>query len=187
MKKYKINTAFAILKKYKGREKMMVNVLVANDLASSWINEEFYGFTQLVPQNVNSNYFKVLFIAANGDGTLSEKERNWILGFAAAQGFSQSIIDELQKCTGNDDLNDLLSTDSSLDPKYAGRALIRDAILAAGADGEYHDGERQTVLKLAKQLGVSEDVVSEIEKSVTQIKKLRLQEIELIFPEGKPY
>ncbi len=160
---------------------------MTNNVGVRWINEEFYGFTQPVPPETDRNYFKALFIVANGDGVITEKERKWIVGFAAAQGASPAVIDELQKYSGNDDLNSLLSADPTLDPKYTARPLIRDAILAASADDEYSSAERETVLKLAKQLGVSEDVVSQIEQSVTQVKKLRQQEIELLFPEGKPY
>ena len=93
----------------------------------------------------------------------------------------------MQKYSGDDDLNSLLAADPTLDLKYAGRALIRDAIQAASADGEYNSAEREALLELAKQLNVSEDVVNQIEQSVVQIKKLRQQEIELLYPEGKPY
>lgn len=161
--------------------------IMSNNLGASWIDEEFYGFTQPVSQEVVRNYFKALFVVANGDGIIAEKERNWIVGFAAAGGASESVIEELQKYSGDDDLNSLLAADPTLDLKYAGRALIRDAIQAASADGEYNSAEREALLKLAKQLNVSEDVVNQIEQSVVQIKKLRQQEIELLYPEGKPY
>jgi hypothetical protein len=72
-----------------------------------------------------------------------------------------AIIEKLKNYAADEDIEQVLSKDSIADG--ATEALLYTAIEASAADGEYNDGEKASVRKIAAKLEVSEDVVKQLE------------------------
>jgi hypothetical protein len=58
--------------------------------------------------------------------------------------------------------------------------------MACSADGEYSDQERVTVTKMVAKLGISQDIVQQIEKICIEEIKLREKRVKLMYPEDSP-
>ncbi len=151
-----------------------------------WYLKQDRGFHAQIPEATARIYFKALLVCANGDGTLTDAERAWVLGFASVLDASDGLIDELSSYTATDEIKDLLSSDDSVN-EHGRRALIYDAIQACDADDHYHEGERASVHKMAELMGVDQEVVTQLEELQQETKKLRRRRIELLFPGGTPY
>lgn len=163
---------------------------MTQELAQLWFEKEEWGFNSIVPRSVMRLYYRALLVCANGDGILTEEERDWIVGRAAANGLPGETVGELQVYWADDDLRQMLTSDlpeGVTDISSLHRCLIRDAIRACSSDGEYHEEEQAAVHKMAEILEVPDDVVKRLEETVAEITKLRQEEIALMFPDGKPF
>ena len=128
---------------------------------------------------------KAVLICAKGDGVLAPEERNWVAGRAACYHHDSEY--ELAKTyQADEDLLSVLAQAPTLN-KSGRRAVIYIAIQACAADGEYHPDERASVHKLAKYLGIEEDVVNQIEEICVEEAKAREKRKAVLFPEGVPY
>jgi uncharacterized membrane protein YebE (DUF533 family) len=155
--------------------------------AVAWLYLEHFGFSKAPPQTdaeVVRNMALALVAAAGGDGQLSDDERRWILGYFAAKGYPDAVLDEVSSLsTANiDALPDLMGLGIL---QKSGRILIYDAIRASNADG-YRDGERAAVRKAASLLGIDEQTVAALEQLVADEHALRLRRIKALMPEGHP-
>lgn len=57
------------------------------DIAIQWISEEYYQYkNKPLSTSVSNQYIKALLDIAGADGALTDVERKWILGYAAARG-----------------------------------------------------------------------------------------------------
>ena len=57
------------------------------DLTTKWVQEEIYQYKdKLLPASVNKKYIKALLDVAGADGVLTDAEKKWVLGYAAARG-----------------------------------------------------------------------------------------------------
>ncbi len=155
------------------------------NLGISWLFKEQFGFSQ-IPANVSYEaYFKSLLICANGDGTLADAERDWVIGYASAYNRDSAVIEKLKVYKADEDLETVFSGDPLISETR--RSLILDAIQACAADGEYSEKERAIVLKGAKILNISEDELKKIEEIYFETVKLREKRLAVIFPKGLPY
>lgn len=152
--------------------------------AQLWLIDELYGIQSIPSTDDYEAFIKAALICAKGDGVLAPEERQWIVGRAAAlrnPGY------ELAKTyAGDEPLSDVLAQSSVVNSNGL-RMLIYVAIQACSADGEYHKSERTKIHQMAKQIGVSEEVVNQIEQFCAQESRLRQERIDLIFPDGVPY
>lgn len=130
-------------------------------------------------------FLKSLLIAANGDGELSPDERKWVIGRGATAGAPESLLKELESYPAKEDISQVV-TDSSVVSKGR-RAVIYFAIKAAAADGEYAEGEKATIRKMAKAIDISEDVVKQIEDLCVEEEQIKQKRIALCLPDGVPY
>jgi uncharacterized tellurite resistance protein B-like protein len=150
----------------------------------NWLFKEKYAFNEAPKFEGYSEYLKSLLICANGDGELTQAERDWVLGHAAAYGASNSLIEELKSYKANEDIEQVVSQgNASGDYRFS---LIYDAIKACSADGEYSGSEQATVKKMATKLGIAEDTVKEIESICQEEDKLRKKRIALMYPSETP-
>jgi len=149
-----------------------------------WILNEFFGIKSIPPAEDSVTGLKAALICAKADGALAPEERNWVVGRAATlrnPGY------ELAKTyPADENLLEVIPKSSTVD-KSGRRLVIYVAIKACAADGEYHPSERAKVHKMAKALGIEEDVVNQIEELCVSEAKIREQRIGLIFPDGVPY
>jgi tellurite resistance protein len=149
-----------------------------------WLFKDIYNFSKLPSTEAYSGYLKSVLICANGDGTLAPEERDWVVGLAAAVGGSDSLVAELKSYQADEDIEQVISVASAANESR--RFLVYDAIKACSADGQYSDRERATVTKMAAKLGISQDVVKQIEEIYVEEAQLRAKRLELMYPDGPP-
>lgn len=153
---------------------------------AKWIFKQSRGFDELPPEDSTITYAKALLICASGDGEVSPAEKNWILGLTAAKGASDSDLEELKNYPATDSLEQVIASNDHISGN-ARHAIIYDAIGACSADGAYQEGEKAAVRKAATLIGVSEDVVQQLEELYAEEKKLFDRKIQLFYPKGHPY
>ncbi|KOP26821.1 hypothetical protein AMR41_08330 [Hapalosiphon sp. MRB220] len=149
-----------------------------------WLFREKYTFSKLPSVEAYNGYLKALLICANGDGRLAPEERDWVIGLACAFGAPDSLVEKIKSYKADEDIEKAIGNA----PEATGsrRYLVYDAIKACSSDGEYSDQERATVTKMAAKLGVSQDVVEQIEEICIEEAKLREKRVKLMYPEGAP-
>lgn len=158
----------------------------ARQIIAQWYFKQSRDFDTVPPESTTEIYGKALLICANGDGTLAQKERDHVIGVIAASGASEAILEELKNYAATDNLEEVIATDKSIFEK--GKAsMIYEAILTCSADGEYSEGEKALVSKAASLIGVSEDVVKQLEEICEEEKKLFKRKIQILYSTGKPY
>jgi uncharacterized membrane protein YebE (DUF533 family) len=153
---------------------------------SMWVLREEEGFSGLPRTSDLEIYMKSLLICANGDGRITEQEREWVLGIASAMGLPDETVEHLKSYEAKDDLNRLLAGGVETG-KGAPRSLIYNAIRACMSDGELSEAELATIRRAASIMNVPEDVVGKLKEIVLQQAKLRERRLGLVFPEGIPY
>jgi uncharacterized tellurite resistance protein B-like protein len=154
-----------------------------SDLGALWFLKEQYSLKQR-PLDAYEVYFKAILVCANGDGTIADEERDWVIGLADACGCGSAILEKLKVYKANEDVETLVS--ASYTSNQSRRWVIYDAIKACSADQEYSEQERNVVLKAAKKLGISEEVVKQIEEICLEEAKMRTNRVALMYPDGSP-
>jgi hypothetical protein len=57
------------------------------ELTTKWVYEETYQYKDKpLSPNINYKYIKALLDIAGSDGVLTDAEKKWVLGYAAARG-----------------------------------------------------------------------------------------------------
>jgi tellurite resistance protein len=69
----------------------------------------------------------------------------------------------------------------------AQRDIILSAIWVCAADGECHEQEKAKIRKMASILGVTEDIVEQLEQLQQEEYALRQKRINLLYPDKSPY
>lgn len=155
-----------------------------NSLGILWLFKERYGFKQVPSDVAYEAYLKSLLICANGDGTLADAERDWIIGYGSAYDCNPAIIEQLKVYKADEDIETVIAGDFAASDSR--RFLIYDAIQACCADGEYSEKERAVVLKGAKKLGISEEVFQQIEEIYLETVELHKKRLAVMYPNGTP-
>lgn len=119
-------------------------------------------------------YVKAMLFAAGAD-ELAHHERQYIQGLVEillpshdAQAIENRLeiaqfIEAVSPGKSSENISSFLSG-SMLTSPVLSRVLVYDAICAASADGHYSLEERQHVLRVGKQLGISENVRMKMER-----------------------
>jgi len=149
-----------------------------------WLFKEKANFGKIPSIEAFTSYMKSVLICANGDGKLAPEERDWVVGQTSAFGAPDSLVEELKSYKADEDIEQVIAL--TPESNVSRRFLVYDAIKACSADGEYSDLERATVTKMAAKLGISQDVVKQIEEICIEEAKLREKRLELMYPEGAP-
>ncbi|BAZ31477.1 hypothetical protein NIES4074_39500 [Cylindrospermum sp. NIES-4074] len=154
------------------------------NLGALWLFKEKFGFTQVPLGIAYEAYLKSLLICANGDGTLADEERDWVIGYAYAYNCDPAIIEKLKVYKADEDIETVIS--GHVAASESRRLLIFDAIQACCADGEYSEKKRAVVLKGAKKLNISEDEFKKIEEIYLETVKLHEKRLTVFYPNGLP-
>ena len=154
-------------------------------LASMWVLREEEGFTVQPRPSDLEVYMKALLICANGDGRITNEEREWVLGIASAMGAPDDLVEQLRGYKATDTLDSLLAT--GVETGHAPRSLIYNAIRACATDGELSKGELDAIDNAASDMQVPKPVLEELKDIVVQEAKLRERRLKLVFPKGIPY
>ena len=150
-----------------------------------WLMKNLYGMKTIPPAQDYNAFVKAVLICAKGDGLLAPEERNWVVGRAACY-YTNSEYEVAKNYPADEDLLEVLAQAPTLN-QSGRRIIIYVAIQACAADGEYHPDEQASVRKMAKYLGIEEDVVTQIEEYCMEEAKMREKRIGLMFTEGIPY
>jgi len=156
-----------------------------SSIIAKWAYKYFRDFDGVPPDSDKLTYAKALLICAKGDGELTAKERDWVIGFTALKGVPASVLEELKNYPATENLQEVLATSQSIF-QTSTHNLIYDAIQASAADGEYAEGEKEAIREAASILGISEDAVKQLEELYEEEQKLFAKKIQLFFPKGKP-
>ncbi|NER27573.1 MAG: hypothetical protein F6J89_08040 [Symploca sp. SIO1C4] len=150
-----------------------------------WLMKQLYGMKTIPPAGDYNAFVKAVLICAKGDGALTPEERNWIIGRSACY-YTNAEYEVAKNYPADEDLLEVLAQAPTLN-ESGRRVIIYVAIQACAADREYHPDERAAVSKMAKYLGIEEDVVNQIEEICISEAKMREKRITVMFPGGIPY
>jgi tellurite resistance protein len=155
------------------------------DRAASWYHREHFGFTKPPPEPDLQAMAIALVTVANGDRQVTPDERNWIVGYFAAKGYSPVVVRQAMAVAPIDlrAIPELMQTGTL---RNSARILVYDAIRVAAVDG-YHPGENKAVREIAFALGLDEQAVADIEALVREEEALRARRIAVLMPEGHPH
>ena len=166
---------------------MTVTLDAPREITAKWYYKELWGWDleKICTGAERPTFLKALLTAANGDGILSQAERDWVIGRAAAAGAPESLLKELETYPANEDISQLIA--NTLATNKSKRAVIYFAIKASSADGEYNDAEKNAVRKSANAMGISEAIVKQIEDFHAKEEQMKQERIDLCFPDGDPF
>jgi uncharacterized membrane protein YebE (DUF533 family) len=157
----------------------------AHEVASTWSVLELWDFAPEVSQPALLEFFKALIVCCNGDGNLTDEEREWCIGYCAASGGTAETLEALHAYAGDEEVTAVIGR--GRDHIATHRRLIYDAIRAASSDGDYNTDERATVRKMAAEVGVTQAEVAEFEELYADEQRLKDRRISLVIPVGTPH
>ncbi len=150
-------------------------------LLAEYFFYEIYGTTydsfqsHSVSKESMMTYAKILLACVNGDGEISELERDWVMGAFLARGCPKEWVQELEDL--NPDINDL-SLDSSWTMSDR-LGILYNALKACDVDGTA-SGEREAIYKAAKVMDVPQEKVEQLEAIYQEEKELKSKLMEVI-------
>lgn len=93
-------------------------------------------------------------------------------------GDSEDSVESMEAYDGSDRIEELVNQTPNM--QIYRRSMLYDALRACASDGDLADGEREGVLSAADRMGVSRDVVSELEHIVQEEGALRKRRHDVI-------
>lgn len=154
-------------------------------LGQSWLFNWFFGFQNIPTDEDCCIYMKSVLCCAKGDGIIAPEERDWLLGFFAALGVADWVIEEIRAYDGDEDLVEVIAHSPQV--SIAQRDLLLTAIRTCAADGELHEQEKAQIRKMASIIGIPEEIVEQLEQLQKEELALREKRINLLYPERSPY
>ncbi|HVK64689.1 MAG TPA: hypothetical protein VM694_09450 [Polyangium sp.] len=149
-----------------------------------WLFKDKAGFGAIPSDDTFVSYMKAVLICANGDGTLAPEERDWVIDHFAAFGAPEALLDAMKSYKADEDIEQVIS--GTPEANACRRFLVYDAIRACSADGEFGERERAMVIRMATKLGLTEDLVRQIEALWLEEARYREKRLTLVYPEGPP-
>ncbi len=157
-----------------------------SELARVWVRRELVDLDQEPPSRTFEIYFRALLVCAKGDGELEDHEREWVLGFCAAFGGNEALLDTLRNYPANEGIKEVIAGHPSVQ-KVGRHSLVFNAIEACAADGEYAEGERARVRRMAHAMNVPVEEVEQLEALYEDQRALRQKKAQLLYPDGVPF
>ena len=157
---------------------------MSNATGLKWLYKEHLNYGNVPAGGDEAAYSKALLVCAKGDGVISENERAWMVGYAAAFGADEAHLEMLKAYDGGDDIVALVAANPGL--KAQSRDVVYDAIRVSYADGDMSDGERQAIAYMAQQLGLAAELVGQLEAVYLAEQSLKQARWALTYPQGAP-
>ena len=151
--------------------------------ALRFIFRHYYGIKTFPESGDHQAAMKAVMICAKGDGTLSEPEKAWISGMSAMVGNPFYTLAHTYEA--DEAIEDVVAASPWLS-QFGGRMIVFEAIRAAAADGELHDGEVAVIKRFARAIGVEESVVSSLVQLHEEETQLLQRRLALLWPESSP-
>ncbi len=158
----------------------------AHEVGGRWLLREMWGFPAGVPEDERLDYLRAIMACARAKGQLTPGEKEWVIGYGAACGAHQETVDALEAYEADEDIDDILNRNMPSAQTW-GRVAVFDAIRAAAADHDYGEDEGKATRRLAKRIGVDEDVVARLEAMQREEAELKQSRIRLVFGDQIPY
>lgn len=159
------------------------------ELRRQWFMKQLWGSTVEAPPEFNEamdeNIAKVLLTCVNGDGQITQAERDWIFGFLSSAGFSNTLVDKLLAYSADEEIVDLIAEYPYIHASPG--MIIYTSILACDSDDELHPEEVATIRRMAHAMGAADELVNELLAIVEEEKQLKAKRIQLVFPKGVPF
>ena len=150
-----------------------------------WLMKNSLNFDSIPPAADYLNYGKALLICCKGDGDLAEAELNFVIGYFAAFGCPEDVLDTLSSfdCTG--DLEEIVNSSPQL--QMTSKAAIYDAIRASHSDGALVEGEVNVIKEIAQMVNVSSTEVDDIISIYHAEQSIKATRLQITYPGGSPY
>jgi uncharacterized membrane protein YebE (DUF533 family) len=158
-----------------------------SERAAAWTAKNQWDFDELPHPDGFRFYMSSVMLCASSDGVLDPKEKEWVIGYAAALGSPADLLRDLEKMSvetlkrqnlGDDFEKFCQRTDKR--SAAAKRGIVYDAIRASCADDDFHEKERQSVVDLAIKFGLTKEVVQELENLVKEERALKNKKAGLV-------
>ncbi|MFC4112866.1 tellurium resistance protein [Nonomuraea zeae] len=158
-----------------------------HDTGLRWLYKKDWDFDSVPDGGTYEAYTKALLICSNGDGQITEEERAWVLGLAAALDAPAPLMEELRTYPATEDVHDVLARSENAAANK--RALIYDAIRACSADGSLHPDELSAIRKMNHHLDHPDELVDQYLALHEQEQRLRAERVRLTWPDPatKPF
>ncbi len=154
--------------------------MTPQDMAARWTVAELWNADGAMDQSVLLDFFKALIVCCNADDNLTDAEREWCVGYAAAIGASDETLAELRAYPGGDDVK--VFFDRGLQWATAPRTVIYESIRACASDGDYNQEEKDKIARMANLLDIDDAEVAQLEQLYFDEKDLRARKLDLAFP-----
>lgn len=123
------------------------------------------------------DFAKATLLCAGGNAALTEQERDWHLGYRAAAGDSEVVLEAVRTYDDSDRIEDIAALPAM---RVTVRAMIFDALRMCGSDGPLTEEELARILDAAGRIGVSRDVVAQLRAVIADANALRRRRYELV-------
>jgi signal transduction histidine kinase len=120
---------------------------------------------------------KMILLGAGGNARLTEREREWLVGYLTAAGDADSVIEAVKAYDDADTIDGLMQVPGM--PQVV-RAQLYDAIRLCSADGPLTTDELRRVERAADEMGIPRDVVAELRQIVAEHEALRRRRFNVI-------
>src|SRR5215210_6979682 len=99
---------------------------MSRERGNLWLFKELWGL-DAVPDVADFDVFmKAVLTCANGDGQLTARERDWVVGYCAALGGPDTLLEELRAYPADEDISELVERRPPV--VQSRRALVYDAL-----------------------------------------------------------
>ena len=124
----------------------------------------------------NLNAVKALLICGGGS-RVTPREREWLIGYQAAAGTAEWVLEVAATYDGADSLTDIMNLPAM---RAVRRGIIHETLRMCMADGPLDSHEVDCLRRGADVMGVPPDVLAELTMNVIQDHALRRRRYELI-------
>ena len=149
--------------------------------AIRWLGwENFEGPPELYEQITSEDnllHGKTMLLCAGGNRRITPREREWLIGYLTAAGFSDPVLDQLEAYDDTESLTDLMAVPGM---QVVALGLLYDGIRIAAADGPLTAAELDHLHQAAVVMGVPDAVLAELVEIVVADNDRRHRRYELI-------
>lgn len=133
-------------------------------------------YDQLLDQD-NLDHVRAVIASLGGPANVRPREREWLLGYHAAAGTAEWVLDLIATHDTDDVLEEVIELPHMTATR---RGVLHDALRAASSDGPLTDIEVEHLRDATRRMGIPEAVFDELRGIVEQEEALRRRRYELI-------
>jgi signal transduction histidine kinase len=155
--------------------------------ALRWVGWESWevpaeAYDQLTDED-NLNHAKAVILCAGGGKQITHRERDWLLGYHAAAGTADWVLELVATYDGDEPIGTIMDQPSMTETR---RGVLHDALRMCTADGDLRPDEVKRLLVGADAMGVDREVFAELRGIVAQEGALRRRRYELVVAPALP-